>query len=90
VGGEKVCPIVLGLWGFLSIKERKKKKNRTVDCEKGCLVVLGLWGFLSIKESEEAEEEQGKRNDFQADCKLFSTTQKAEGGRAEQQGIPNE
>lgn len=85
-----MCPIVLGLWGFLSIKERKKKENRTVGCEKGCLIVSGLWGFLSIKESEEEEEEQGKRNDFQADCKLFSTTQKAEGGRAEQQGIPNE
>jgi len=50
---------------------------------------LGLWGFLSIKESEE-EEEVEKRNGFEADCKLFSTTQKAEGGRAEQQGIPIE
>jgi hypothetical protein len=82
VGGEKVRPIVLGLWGFLSIKERKKKKNRTVGCEEGCLIVLGLWGFLSIKQSEEEEEEEEKRNDFEADCKLFSTTQKAEGGRA--------
>jgi hypothetical protein len=61
-----------------------------VGCEKGCLIVLGLWGVFSIKESEEGEDEEEKRNDFEADCKLFSTTQKAEGGRAEQQGIPIE